>query len=257
MSDEKRAGHRCRNHHHHLQHQQRGAPSTPPVDEEEEYRFPPNDRRPSISMSAVPDGEEEAAEEEDEEEVGNEDEDERFFLELPRMFRSPRNSLTGGCLGVGGGLTGICGGGGGNGSGGGGADSSSRNNSGCSVGSNASSTISWSSLQALRLAAAKARSTSLPHHGCYAGPVGSSGGNSGDEEAEMQAAVYEYSMVLAGTDVSTIARGGGGGGGGGSGGASRGATPPTSADRFVLRFPNVSLSAPPLSSCPPPKTTQF
>ena len=43
-----------------------------------------------------------------------------------------------------------------------GSNNSSRRNSNCSQGSG-SSTLSWSSLQALRLAAARARSTSLPH----------------------------------------------------------------------------------------------
>ncbi len=176
------------------------------------------------------------------------EEEERLFLELPpRTSRSPRNSLGGG--GGGGGHHCYPGGGGGyNG------DSSSRNNSGCSVGSNASSTISWSSLQALRLAAAKARSSSLPHHGSI--------GGGGQEEAEMQAAVYEYSLVLAGGEVPVGLMSSAGG----SSKSSRGTTPPTSAsnkehgggvgEKLQLKLPqNVSLfyflwvGDPPIQDC--------
>ena len=65
----------------------------------------------------------------------------------------------------------------------GGSNCSSRRNSNCSQGSNAS-TISWSSLQALRLAAVRARSTSLPQ--------------------TQQNSVYEYSLLLSEADPSSL-----------------------------------------------------
>ncbi len=176
------------------------------------YHFPPHGR-PSISMSTVP----EISEDQQSSDGGSRCvDDERPLLELPsRHCRSPRGSLSG-AAGIA-----IAS------SSGGGGDDSSRNNSGCSVGSNASSTISWSSLQALRLAAAKARSTSLPHH---------------VSGAHDDMSIYEYSLVLAASGGGSLENGASPSPSSSSRARSsptppsRGSTPPTQ-----LRLPTVNV----------------
>jgi len=133
-----------------------------------------------------------------------EEEEDRFLLEAPRSPRgsSPRGTPRGSPRGS---LHSI--GGGGNSR----SNSPSRNNSGCSGGSGASA-ISWASLQALRLVAARARSashdegapggsntgggTGTPSGAAVGGVASTSTSIALNDDHHRQQAVYEYSLML-------------------------------------------------------------